>query len=164
MVAACTPVLLADKESDAAGKRFDPPPSGLARLYVYQSPCSATTASVMGPAVVLNTGTCGSNYVFLRQDNQQPQNLGRVGSQNWLSVDVAPGDYIMWCDEGAGVQERARPYKVALTAGEQSFVGLFRYKQSDALGFRVDFICSASKVATQTGMAAVSERQRVRAP
>lgn len=159
LVAACAaPVSLADKESDTAGKRFEPPPSGLARLYVYQGPCTPSSTSVAGPAIVVDPGTCGANDVFLRKDNQQAQNLGRLGRQNWLSVDVAPGDYDIWCDQGARVK------KIALAAGEQTFVSLLRSKESDFLGFKVEFTCQAQAVANQGGMAAIRERQRVKAP
>lgn len=159
MGAACAaPVPLADKESDTAGKRFDPPPSGLARLYVYQGPCSASSTSPVGSTIVVNQGTCGANDVYLRKDSQQAQNLGRLGRQNWLSIDVAPGDYDIWCDQGARVK------KIALTAGEQTFVSLLRLKETDFLGLKVDFTCQAQTVASQGGMIAVKERQRVRTP
>ncbi len=160
LTAACASVPLADKESDAAGKRFDPPPSGLAKLYVYQSACSPSSVRPMGTVYVVDQGSCGTNSVYLRMDSQQDRNVGQLGPGNWLSIDVTPGDYDIWCEQGA---TSARTQKLELKSGEQAFVALVRLKEDDFLGFK-GYGCIPRKVGPQAGMVAVKERQRARTP
>lgn len=154
-LAACASVPLADKESDAAGKRFDPPPPGSARLYAYQAACTASTVRPVGTVFVVDQGSCGTDDVHLRRDDQPAQKIGRLAPMNWLSVDVAPGSYDIWCGEGAQRQ------KLDLKAGEQVFVALVRTKENDFLGLK-GFVCIAQRVDASGAMAAIRERRRAR--
>ena len=66
---------MADPAADASGKRFDPPPSGQAALYVYRSESSGG-----GLTVTANQRT-----------------LGVLRRESWLRVDLPPGAQDIRC-------------------------------------------------------------------
>ena len=84
-LAACTlrpvgPVPLANRQSDASGKRFWSPMPGMATVYVYRGPDAA-------PAPVLS---------LTARDKQ----LGWLTPSTWIRTDVAPGSYDVRCAIG----------------------------------------------------------------
>jgi hypothetical protein len=81
-LAACSlrpvgPVPLANKQSDAAGKRFWSPTPGMATVYIYRGPDAA-------PPTVLSLAA---------RDRQ----VGWLMPSTWIREDVAPGNYDVRC-------------------------------------------------------------------
>jgi hypothetical protein len=82
MLSACSiglvgPVPLANRQSDAAGKRFWSPTPGMSTVYIYRGPDAA-------PAPVLSLSA---------RDKQ----VGWLVPSTWIREDVAPGSYEVRC-------------------------------------------------------------------
>jgi hypothetical protein len=149
-MSACASTQLADKQIDAAGKRFDPPPPNLATLYVIQGPCMPSTAQPVGPVLVFQQGNCGTYDAMVMGPEQKAASLGRLGAKNWTSDNILPGTYTIWCDPGG-----RHKLQVSAKAGETVFVSLLR---------TVDGQCAPWIQNDQRGRAGVLEGQRVQLP
>ncbi len=79
-LAGCGNTTLKTLQEDAEGRNFDPPPSGLASLYVYRD--SDTGAGSMATAWV------------------DGQILGTLGPHSWLTVGASPGPHQIGCSNG----------------------------------------------------------------
>lgn len=89
-------VPLADTQSDAAGRRFDPAPAGQGTIYIVRQGGSGTLINIaVGPQV-----------------------LGPLGSRTWFRADVAPGTVNVRCTG----DESSRIIPVTVGAGATRFV------------------------------------------
>lgn len=105
-VAACA-LPMADPQSDAVGKRFEPPPAGQGAIYIYRdskTPLDRTSRF----------------RTFVQPANGERRKLGVLDDDTWFRVDLPPGNYYAGClggDSGHYSQEY-----VMLGAGEIAFV------------------------------------------
>ena len=93
---ACATVPMAPDASDAAGKRFDPPPVGMAQIYIYRDSTGSSTA------LNVSLGT---------------RMLGALAGNTWFRIEVAPGSYDVRCNA-----ENVASAVVAVAVGETRFV------------------------------------------
>jgi len=97
LVAACQAVPLAPPDSDAAGKRFDPPPPGQSALYVVREG--------------------NFNSAFAHHISVGSRVAGSLGSRQWLRIDVEAGKHVVRCQ---GENVVTTPIEVA--AGDIRFL------------------------------------------
>ena len=104
-VAACT-LPMADSQSDAAGKRFEPPPAGQGAIYIYRES---------------NTLDRTSRFrAFIQPVKGERRKLGVLDHNTWFRVELPPGNYDVGC-EGGDSGRYSQEY-VMLAAGETAFV------------------------------------------
>lgn len=128
LLGACASVPMASPSDDAAGKRFDSPPAGMAALYVYR-------ADTIGGFRTVEV-TAGQRL------------LGDLASNTWLRVDLSPGAYDVRCKfESPAIKA------VTLTQGETRYIevgfGIGRCLLTEvAADAAKPFIISGSRAAT----------------
>jgi hypothetical protein len=152
-LAACAgPVPLADKQSDDAGKRFDPPPAGLATLYLFQSRCSPGSAQPVGTVFVYHPGSCGRTPLELihvgGKLGGKVESIGTLDKLTWVAVNVPPGTYEVRC----AVKNQVSAL-LAVDAGEQAFLQVSPVVNSK--------YCAVSKVSPDHGRRSIMDAQRI---
>lgn len=100
-VAACGSVPMAPPSADAAGKRFEPPPTGQGAIYVVRRP----SALGIGAPVPVTVG---------------PNQVGSLVGNTWLRLDLPPGRY----DVRHQSEDNTSSVIVDLVAGQTVFVSM----------------------------------------
>ena len=101
MLAGCgaTPVATAPPAQDVAGKQFDPPPAGMAAVYLYYP-------TTVGPALNVAVG---------------PQTVSQLGPMTWIRVELSPGGHLLRCrGPNAG-----NSFSISLAPGDMRFVAVY---------------------------------------
>ena len=101
LLAACNgppPVSMAPPGQDAAGKRFNPPPAGMAAVYFYNPTNN-------GPAINVTVG---------------PMVIGSLAPTTWMRVELAPGWHAMSCTTANSVN----PSSITLAPGQIRFIDI----------------------------------------
>jgi len=138
LLGACATVPLAGTAADMEGKRFDPPPSGQAALYLYRS-------SVLG-----------SEVMFSLADNQQP--IGSLANKTWIRIEVAPGQHVITCNAPSYApltQTPAEAATVEIAPGETRFLEVDVWP-----GLPLNPRCTATEVSADKGRAGVTGGNR----
>lgn len=130
--AACSsgPVPMASLEADSQGRTFAAPPEGQAALYV-------TRTTDLGRLIRVAVG---------RHD------LGPLGTNTWLRIDVAPGVQDVRCVGG----EASKAIDVSLAAGETKFIAV-----QSTMGYW-DARCDLQEVPATVGRQNVLAGRRVK--
>lgn len=101
LTAACSgpsPVTYAPSTRDAAGKAFDPPPSGMAAVYFYNPTNS-------GPAINVTVGAMV---------------IGRLAPMSWMRVELGGGWHAISCTTASS----ANPSSITVAPGQIRFVDI----------------------------------------
>lgn len=112
LAAAACALRMAGPQSDAAGKRFDPPPAGQGAIYIYRE----------GKTYLDQTSRF---RMFVQPVKGERRRLGVLDEITWLRVDLPPGNYDAGC-EGGDKGHHSQEY-VVLEAGEFAFVKIGVY-------------------------------------
>jgi hypothetical protein len=101
MLAGCgaTPVATAPPGQDVAGKQFNPPPAGMAAVYVYYP-------TTVGPALNVAVG---------------PQTVSQLGPLTWIRIELSAGWHVLRCMG----PNAANSISVSLAPGDMRFVAVY---------------------------------------
>jgi hypothetical protein len=105
LASACASVPLAPPQADLAAKRFDPPPSGMANLYVYRNENfgSAVRLSVVLDGALLGD-TAAKTYLFTPIAPGTHTVVSKAENDSTAVIDARAGSsYFLWQEVKMGI-------------------------------------------------------------
>lgn len=108
-VAACA-LPMADSQSDATGKRFDPPPAGQGSIYIYRESRS-------------NLDRTSRFRVLLESGTGETRKLGILDDDTWFALTLPAGAYTVRCEGGDSGHFSTADAR--LTSGRTVFVQIY---------------------------------------